>query len=228
MAQPDVDLVNLARGADLAALIPDAALVVTTAGPDSGCDLGDGGPGDLRRAGATVVRGAGPRDVVVRFEVPPDPDALAGFVEGAVLAAWRPPRVTVAVTGRRPSNGAGPAHVRLVVQGQSSARMRVLQQGLERGLAVARVAVRSRDLAATVSSTKTPQWLAERAAAVAAETGLDVQVWDERRLAADGFGGLLAVGGGSASGPRLVRLSYRPRARPRSCRCASAASPRSA
>ena len=52
-----------------------------------------------------------------------------------------------------------------------------------------------------------------------------MQVWDERRLAADGFGGLLAVGGGSASGPRLVRLSYRPGASVRSAATTRSARP---
>ena len=39
---------------------------------------------------------------------------------------------------------------------------------------------------------------------------------DERALAAEGFGGLLAVGAGSARPPRLVELAYRP-GRPRGC-----------
>lgn len=50
------------------------------------------------------------------------------------------------------------------------------------------------------------------AAAHAAVAGLDVVVeeWDETRLAADGFGGILGVGQGSSRPPRLVKLSYRP------------------
>jgi leucyl aminopeptidase len=42
-------------------------------------------------------------------------------------------------------------------------------------------------------------------------SGLEVAVRDERWLAEQGFGGVLAVGGGSASPPRLIELSYRPR-----------------
>jgi leucyl aminopeptidase len=57
---------------------------------------------------------------------------------------------------------------------------------------------------------KSPEWLADQCVAVAADTGLDVEVWDEARLAADGFGGILAVGRGSARPPRLVRLGYEP------------------
>lgn len=53
-----------------------------------------------------------------------------------------------------------------------------------------------------------PAELAELAADLGRDAGLDVRVWDERALAEDGFGAILAVGGGSARPPRLVRLRY--------------------
>ena len=47
---------------------------------------------------------------------------------------------------------------------------------------------------------------------IARQTGLTLrEVLDEHELTAQGYGGLMAVGGGSARPPRLVRLSYRPR-----------------
>ncbi|HET8780142.1 MAG TPA: leucyl aminopeptidase, partial [Agromyces sp.] len=55
-----------------------------------------------------------------------------------------------------------------------------------------------------------PQWLAEQAEELAQGSGLAVTVWDEKRLAKDGFGGILGVGRGSSRGPRLVRLDYAP------------------
>jgi leucyl aminopeptidase len=45
---------------------------------------------------------------------------------------------------------------------------------------------------------------------LAAESGLKITVWDEDQLAADGFGGIAAVGQGSATPPRLIRLDYTP------------------
>src|SRR5262249_58376422 len=36
------------------------------------------------------------------------------------------------------------------------------------------------------------------------------RVWDAGELAAQGFGGLIAVGSGSASPPRLIELGYAP------------------
>jgi leucyl aminopeptidase len=57
---------------------------------------------------------------------------------------------------------------------------------------------------------KGPAWLADQAEQAAATAGLGCRIWDEDALAADGFGGLLAVGSGSARPPRLIELSYRP------------------
>ena len=68
----------------------------------------------------------------------------------------------------------------------------------------------ARDLANTPSNIKNPVWMADRASALAQEAGLEVTVWDLERLRAENFGGILAVGAGSASEPRLVTVSYRP------------------
>jgi leucyl aminopeptidase len=57
---------------------------------------------------------------------------------------------------------------------------------------------------------KTPAWLAAEALRVAGEHGLTARVWTESELAGGGFGGLLAVGAGSARPPRLIELSYQP------------------
>ena len=39
---------------------------------------------------------------------------------------------------------------------------------------------------------------------------IGIQVWDEQQLADDGCGGILGVGGGSASPPRMVKLTWAP------------------
>ncbi len=53
-----------------------------------------------------------------------------------------------------------------------------------------------------------PESFAERAEKVAAETGLQVEVWDEKKLAEEKCGAHLAVGRGSVKPPRLVKLSH--------------------
>ena len=53
-----------------------------------------------------------------------------------------------------------------------------------------------------------PQEMAEAAVALGKAKLLKVTVWDERKLAAEGAGGLLAVGQGSARPARLVAIEY--------------------
>ena len=40
---------------------------------------------------------------------------------------------------------------------------------------------------------------------------LSLDIWDEKALAKDGFGGILAVGSGSSRPPRLVKIEYKPK-----------------
>ena len=68
----------------------------------------------------------------------------------------------------------------------------------------------ARDLANTPSMTKSPAWLADEAARIAAARDLSCRIWTEAELARDQFGGLLGVGSGSARPPRLIELSYQP------------------
>ncbi|MFH6689464.1 copper transporter [Cellulosimicrobium funkei] len=67
-----------------------------------------------------------------------------------------------------------------------------------------------RDLANTPSDVKDPAWFADRALALADGLGLDTTVRGPAELAGEGFGALLAVGAGSARGPRLVTVTYDP------------------
>jgi leucyl aminopeptidase len=58
---------------------------------------------------------------------------------------------------------------------------------------------------------KSPEWLADQVTAAAGgHAGLRVAVREPAQLAADGFGGILAVGGGSVRGPRLVEIGWQP------------------
>jgi leucyl aminopeptidase len=65
-----------------------------------------------------------------------------------------------------------------------------------------------RDLVNTSPRDLVPADLAAAAEQVAAASGLGVLVLDEHDLAKEGYGGILAVGMGSAHPPRLVRLEY--------------------
>jgi len=54
-----------------------------------------------------------------------------------------------------------------------------------------------------------PETFADAAVKVAAETGLSIEVWDEKKLRIEGCRAILAVGGASARPPRLVILRHR-------------------
>ncbi|HVK27847.1 MAG TPA: leucyl aminopeptidase family protein, partial [Nocardioides sp.] len=126
-------------------------------------------------------------------------DAVEAFVVGTMLGGfvfhWR---------------SQGPEHTpvrRVVLAGPTLSADRA---SLERAVALGGAGWRSRLLATVPSNLKNPAWLAEQASDLAAVAGLDIDVWDEERLAKDGFGGILAVGAASASPSRLIRLDYTP------------------
>ncbi len=54
----------------------------------------------------------------------------------------------------------------------------------------------------------TPEELSERARQLAKKEGLKCKIWTEKALEKEGFGGILAVGQGSANAPRFIRLDY--------------------
>ena len=86
-----------------------------------------------------------------------------------------------------------------------------LVTAVARAQLLARAPGLARDLANTPSGHKDPAWLANTAARLAATVpGLQATVRDERWLAEHDFGGVLAVGGGSARPPRLLELAWRP------------------
>lgn len=164
--------------------------------------LGEQTVTDFRRAGATLARATKDRASVVTSITAIAPEgALAAFVVGATLGSfsfhWR-------------STGPAEQPVGRIVLAGVDDHEGVYDDELARAIALGGAGWRSRMLASVPANLKNPAWLAEQAEEFAAEAGLDVRVWDEKALAADGFGGILAVGGGSDSPPRLIRLDYTP------------------
>ena len=162
--------------------------------------VGDWSETSWRVAGAAVgraTRGCGA--VVHAVGEAAGAAGLTAYVEGVVLGSWASPRWTRqgAVAGAEPADTA-------VVTGTTAAEV------VARAVTRARAQLVARGLAVTPSNTKTPAWVAGQARTAARRSGVEVRVWDERALRRDGFGGILAVGQGSASPPRLVRLDHEP------------------
>jgi len=157
---------------------------------------------DLRTAGAAVGRATrGCEHLVTSVAAGVDATALAAFVEGCCLGGYTPPRWS----GKPADPKTAPvAAVTLTGVGGG-------EEVVGHAAARARATMLARNLAVTPSNIKNPAWMAAQAQAVARRSGLDVRVWSDDDLRREGFGGLLAVGGASATPPRLVQLDYAPR-----------------
>lgn len=85
---------------------------------------------------------------------------------------------------------------------------------VERAETVAQAVHLARDLVNEPPNHLTPPLLAQRAANLAQEVGLEVRIHDEAAIQAMGMGAFYAVGQGSANPPRFIELIYRPQGKP--------------
>ena len=83
------------------------------------------------------------------------------------------------------------------------------QRNLSRYTIVSNAVNEARTLINEPGGVVNPEAMAEAARKVAKEVNLDIKVWDEKRLQKEGYNGLIQVGRGSASPPRMIRMSYR-------------------
>lgn len=168
-----------------------------------GDDL-DLSPEDLRWAAGLGVRQAistrtpTPHRIVVSLEASSDAQ-LQAVVEGALLASY-----TFAALRRERT---APQVESIGVVGSS----RSSQQALEAGRIVAQAVCVARDWTNLPPNLLGPSDLVEQARSYLKDVRVEIEVLDERALEKSGYGGILAVGGGSARPPRLLRLDYHPR-----------------
>ena len=183
-------------------------LVVPRKGGPSVIAVGIGDPAELTPAGrrdaaAAFARAAAKHDrLATTLADAGDAEAAAqAVVEGVLLARYRYAAL------KKESNGAGLAELVLVTPGGQAA---AAARGAERGRVLADAAQLARDLANTPPGHLTASRMADVAIAVAASSGLDVEIFDGDALAALGCGGLLGVNAGSTEPPRMIKLTYRP------------------
>jgi leucyl aminopeptidase len=163
--------------------------------------VSEGGEADWRAAGAAAVRAAA-RDAALTVALPPDADpaAVAGLAEGALLAGYRYRDAS--------SDDNAPTLRRVTLAVADPSRYGA---ALAAATVVAEATCLARDLTNTHSARKSPRWLADTIVREAERAGLRATVRDAAALRAEGFGGILAVGGGSPHPPQLVELRHRPR-----------------
>ena len=114
-------------------------------------------------------------------------DAVQAVVEGLILGAYRFDRY-------KSKKDDPPSLERVTVLGAARWDTKAAKVAVERARIVGESAVWARDLVNTPARDMTPVALAKAAEAMAKEVGLQVEVWDEKRLERGGFGGILGVG----------------------------------
>ena len=184
-----------------------AAPVVAAVGLGSGRDAAKE-PEALRRAAGAAIRAlAGSRRVAIVLPAE-SPEAVGAVAEGALLGAYSFLRY------RHASREEHKPAVEAITVVSPAAREKATKAAAARAETVAAAVSLARDLVNTPPSDLHPKELAQTAVEVATEAGVEVEVLDDKKLAKDGFGAIIAVGKGSVNPPRLVRLAYtHPKAR---------------
>ncbi|MBV7296266.1 leucyl aminopeptidase [Corynebacterium sp. TAE3-ERU12] len=146
---------------------------------------------DVRRASGAALRAVGKaKHVVSTLGVF---DSLAAL-EGAGLGGYNYPGVK--------SDADEVADLTVTVLGASD-------DEVARASAVVDAVCTARDFTNTHSGALFPGSFAAAAEALGKDAGLEVEVLDDAALAEQGYGGIMAVGGGSARPPRLVRMTHK-------------------
>ncbi len=143
---------------------------------------------------ATVAHGAG----AGRLDAA---RAAQATVEGVLLGLY--------TFAGRPANG-GPGVEALTLVEFDAAKLADVQAGAQAGQALAAAANFARDLVNQPPNVCTPEYLAARAEALAAQAGLRYQALGPDEMRALGMGALLAVAQASVLPPRLIVLEHRP------------------
>ncbi len=154
----------------------------------------------LRRAAGAAARAvAGSKSVAVALPAE-DAASVGAVAEGALLGAYAYLRYR--------SNGSEKPAVGAVTV-CSALSDAATKAAVNRASVLAEAVHWTRDLVNTPPSDLRPSDLAAAAADAAAVAGVTIEVMDEKALKKGGYGGIVGVGQGSSSPPRMVKLTYK-------------------
>lgn len=151
----------------------------------------------LRLAMGNAVRGIGTVSTVAIAVPAVSSEIAAALLEGAALGAYR-------FDDFRSSAKPSVTAITLITELDEN------EVELDRVRAIVDAVGLTRDLVNTPPAELSPERLADVAVEQGEANGIDVRVWQDAELEADGFGGIVGVGAGSSRGPRLVRMDYAP------------------
>ncbi len=159
----------------------------------------------LRKAAGSTVRTLKQKGVKSLAWILEGRDAEAA-VEGALLGNFEPDQ-------HKTKTDAKPLDAFHVVAAANGAE---IEKSFERGKILAECQNFTRELVNEPANLLTPMVLADKAKAMAAESGLECEILDQDRMMQLGMGSLLGVAQGSANPPALIIVRYKPATAPKS------------
>jgi leucyl aminopeptidase len=162
-------------------------------------------PAQLRVMAARAARAANGEKAKTLTIVAPDGDkaTIRALAEGAVLGAYR---FTKYLTGDRAPKTALETVTLAVDKVDAAAR-----EGLRLGEQIGHAVNFTRDLVTEPPNELNAEELANRAATIAKDNGLKIQVFDKAEIRRRKMHLLLAVNQGSTNEPRFVHMTYAPK-----------------
>jgi leucyl aminopeptidase len=180
------------------------ASVVVAIGVGAGNSLT---PNDARKAAAAFARAAGKVEslstTLANLGRGSKANIAQAVVEGIQLATHRYSAL------KSDKNFASP--LREVVLVATAANATAISRGVKDGAVIANAVCTARDFANMPPAYLTARHFAEKAQEIAAQTGLDITVYNKEELIQMGCGGIIGVNQGSIEPPRMVKLSYNPK-----------------
>ena len=162
----------------------------------------------VRRAAAEAVKRARELQVAAISigavdDLPLDAETVGqAFAEGLDLGAYRYWKYRTGLTTEQTFA------VELATVYTANGRAAGLSAGVATGQAIARGVAFARDLVNSPGYAMTPARMGEEAVALGERLGVKTTVLDKAQLAEQGFGGILAVGQGSANDPRFIIMEH--------------------
>ncbi len=165
------------------------------------------GPVEVRRAAGAAARFLRAKSIsefaLLADIALSDPEAAAAAVEGVIVADFEPDKYK---TDKKEQKRIA----RLILVPADSSMEAASREAAERSRILAEAQNFARDLINEPSNRMTPTMLAERARAMAAQTGLEFEALDRAAIERLKMGAFLGVAQGSSEPPALIVLRYLP------------------
>ncbi|MDQ1474708.1 MAG: leucyl aminopeptidase [Bryobacterales bacterium] len=180
-----------------------AATRVLLAGSGKPEKLDSAAVGKLAAGAMRFLKGKGVSEVTFALDLDfANAANVAALAQGVLVGVWEPDQLKTEKGDSKPIDS-----VAIAIPGSAD---QGIETALEHGRIIGEALNLARDIAVEPPNALTPAALADRARAVAKESGLFIDVLDQDRMRQMGMGALLGVAQGSAEPPAMIVMQYRP------------------